>query len=151
MTLRKQSDLNCTKNSWHGREAYLLENDLIRLVCLTGGGHVSEFRFREGLNLPTLSPLWIPPWKTIEPFHYRENAHASQYGPPVTGRMISGIAGHSICLDYFGAPSQEEVEQGLSTHGEAPSSRWGKTEAARDGRKGSLDSCRPPAGRRSSL
>ena len=35
-----------------------------------------------------------------------------------------GLAGHSICLDYFGSPSAEEAQQGLSQHGEAPSARW---------------------------
>jgi len=38
--------------------------------------------------------------------------------------MLSGIAGHSLCLDYFGTPSFEEAEQGLSAHGEAPNSKW---------------------------
>jgi hypothetical protein len=42
--------------------------------------------------------------------------------------LLSGIAGHSICLDYFGPPSEEEAAQGLSFHGEAPISRWRKTD-----------------------
>lgn len=121
--------LSCKLSSWQGRQAFVLENDLIRLVTLTGGGHIAEFQFRDSSGLSTLNPLWIPPWKTIEPYQYREKAHTTLYGTPVTGRMISGIAGHSLCLDYFGGPSGEEAKQGLSIHGEAPSLRWRKGRA----------------------
>ncbi len=127
--MRSQSDLVCRPSSWHGRQAFLLENDLIRLVTLSGGGHIAEFRFREGSGLSTMNPLWIPHWKTIEPYQYQEEAHTAAYGTPVVGRMISGIAGHSLCLDYFGGPSEEEARQGLSIHGEAPSLRWRKVRA----------------------
>ncbi len=104
-----------------------MENDLVRLVTLTGGGHIAEFQFRSGLNLPTVNPLWIPPWKTIEPQQYKEKKHAKTYGPMETGKTVACVVGHCICLDYFGAPSPEETKQGLSIHGEAPCSRWRAT------------------------
>src|SRR6266404_3830946 len=100
--------LSCKLSSWQGRQAFVLENDLIRLITLTGGGHIAELRFREGCGPSTMNTLWIPPWRTIEPYRYQEKAHAAVYGPPAIGRMISGIAGHNLCLDYFGAPSDEE-------------------------------------------
>jgi hypothetical protein len=127
--VRSPSDLACKSSSWRGREAFVLENDLIRLITLAGGGHIAEFRFREGSGRSTMNPLWIPPWKTIEPYRYREKAHAAVYGTPAVGRMISGIVGHNLCLDYFGGPSEEEARQGLSIHGEAPSLRWRKVRA----------------------
>jgi len=65
----------------------------------------------------------------MEPFQYRSKAHAKRYGPISEGKLLSGIAGHNICLDYFGAPSEEEAAQGLSTHGEAPSLKWRKSSA----------------------
>jgi hypothetical protein len=77
--------------------------------------------------LPVLNPLWVPPWKSIEPYQYRAEKHAAEYGPINEGKLLSGIAGHNICLDYFGPPSEEEAAQGLSTHGEAPSARWQRT------------------------
>jgi hypothetical protein len=126
--LRPQSGLVCRASSWRGRRAFVLENDLVRLITLTGGGHIAEFRFRVGSGPSTLNPLWIPPWKTIEPYEYR-GAHRARYGPPAVGRMLSGIVGHNLCLDYFGSPSEEEVRQGLSIHGEAPSLRWRKVRA----------------------
>ncbi len=128
----------CTRAKWHDREAYVLRNDLVQLVTLLGGGHLAEFRFLESSGRPTLNPLWVPPWKTIEPYRYRPALHAAQYGPPATGRMIAGISGHNICLDYFGGPSDEEAEQGLSIHGEAPSARWRKMKLVRSERETSL-------------
>jgi len=97
---------------------------LIRLVTLTGGAHIAEFRFREKSGLSTINPLWNPPWKGIEPYLYREDVHAAKYSAPPTGQLLSGIAGHNLCLDYFGGPSKEEVKQGLPIHGEAGISLW---------------------------
>jgi hypothetical protein len=114
----------CKKTTWQGRSAWLLGNNLVEMVVLAGGGHIAEFRFRPATGLPNLNPLWTPPWKTIEPFHYDAEKHAHRYGPAITGKMIAGIAGHNLCLDYFGAPSEAEVKQGLSIHGEAPCLLW---------------------------
>jgi hypothetical protein len=116
--------LSCTKCVWNGRQGYLLGNGLIRLVVLIGGGHIAEFRFDDSSGLPSVNPLWIPHWKTIEPFRYRANLHARGFGSILEGKLLSGLVGHNICLDYFGLPSAEEAAQGLSEHGEAPSARW---------------------------
>jgi hypothetical protein len=132
-------NLICSPTSWQGRKAYALENDLVRLVILRGGGHVAEFRFRERPRVCSLNPLWLPPWKTIEPYHYRASIHQARYGAPLTGKMLSGIVGHNICLDYFGLPSEEEVKHGLSIHGEAPSSRWRKVRARAASRSARLE------------
>ena len=123
----KAHQLVCSKTKWQGREAYTLSNGLIQMVNLTGGGHIAELRFAEGSGLPTLNPLWTPPWKSIEPFQYSARSHAKRYGPLTEGKLLSGIAGHNICLDYFGPPSEAETAQGLSTHGEAPSLKWRKS------------------------
>jgi hypothetical protein len=123
----KAPQLVCSKTKWQGREAYTLSNGLIQMVNLTGGGHIAELRFAEGSGLPTLNPLWTPPWKSMEPFQYSARSHAKRYGPLTEGKLLSGIAGHNICLDYFGPPSAAETAQGLSTHGEAPSLKWCKS------------------------
>lgn len=121
------TQLACTKTKWNGREAYTLHNDLVQVVTLPGGGHIAEFQFLADTGLPVLNPLWVPPWKPMEPYHYREEKHAAEYGPMLEGKLLAGITGHNICLDYFGPPSEEEAAQGLSTHGEAPSAKWQKT------------------------
>jgi len=123
----KAHQLLCSKTKWQGREAYTLSNGLIQMMNLTGGGHIAELRFADGRGLPTLNPLWAPPWKSMEPFQYSARSHAKRYGPLTEGKLLSGIAGHNICLDYFGPPSDAETAQGLSTHGEAPSLKWRKS------------------------
>jgi len=124
--MKTNGELKCDKTSWRGRESYTLRNGLVRLVTLLGGGHIAEFRYDELTGMPSLNPLWQPPWKTMEPYCYRPELHASTYGPINEGKLLSGIAGHNICLDYFGPPSEEEAAYGLSFHGEAPISRWRK-------------------------
>ncbi len=126
------------KTKWNGREAYTLQNDLVQMVTLPGGGHIAGFQFLAGTGLPVLNPLWVPPWKSMEPYQYRAEKHAAVYGPINEGKLLSGIAGHNICLDYFGPPSEEEAAQGLSTHGEAPSARWQKTRLRATSREVSL-------------
>lgn len=118
----KRKALSISKTRWRGRDAYALSNAAIRLVTLTGGGHIAEFSLTQGD--PPVSPLWTAPWETIEPYTYRASRHASRYGSITEGKLLSGLAGHSICLDYFGSPSAEEAQHGLSQHGEAPSRRW---------------------------
>ena len=109
------------KSRWNGRDCYKLSNGSIRLVTLLGGGHIAEFSLTGDSSV---SPLWVPPWKTKEPYSYESNEDSRTYGDLLEGKLLSGISGHNICLDYFGSPSREEVKQGLSQHGEAPSSRW---------------------------
>ncbi len=122
-----EKKLACLKTKWNGREAYTLRNDLVQMVTLPGGGHIAEFQFLPETGLPVLNPFWVPHWKSMEPYQYQPAKHAATYGPVNEGKLLSGISGHNICLDYFGPPSEEEAAQGLSTHGEAPSAKWQKT------------------------
>jgi len=126
---------SCTRTAWRGREARLLGNGVVRLVTLLGGGHIAEFRFEGASGEPSVNPLWVPPWPTMEPDRYRPAQHDRIYGSLNEGKLLSGVAGHSLCMDYFGPPSEEEAAQGLSQHGEAPSSRW-KVTARRVSRRG---------------
>ncbi|MGH9377280.1 MAG: hypothetical protein ACRD1I_00645 [Terriglobia bacterium] len=137
--MQKDQGVVCSKTMWQGREAFAVENDLIRMVSLISGGHVVEFQFRKPTGLPTLNPLWVPPWKTIDHDRYDEKRHASRYGPAATGKLICGLAGHNICLDYFGVPSDEEARRGLAIHGEAPSARWRKEKDSADGSRSALN------------
>jgi hypothetical protein len=82
--------------------------------------------------------MWVPPWDTIEPYEYKEKLHVRTYGTLTEGKLLSGLAGHSLCLDYFGLPSPEEAASGLSLHGEAPSSKWKLTAAQVSAMRASL-------------
>ena len=101
--------------TYHGRRAGTIENETIRLTVLAGGGHVAE-----ALHKPSgVNPLWLPPWPSIEPSSYRREKHP-QYGPSDEALVLSGIMGHSICLDTYGSPSPEEFAAGVPVHGEGP-------------------------------
>jgi hypothetical protein len=109
------------RNLLHGRAGWRIETDWGRIAVLEGGGHICEANLKA---CGELNPLWTPPWKTIDPQNYWPSRHARLYGPPPDGRLLAGIAGHSLSFDHFGPPSKEEVAVGRSTHGEAPSVKW---------------------------
>jgi hypothetical protein len=99
---------------FQNREALQLETKALRVTVLRGGGHIAEILHKKtGTN-----PLWIPPWSSIEPAQYDALLYP-QYGLNEDGRLLSGIMGHSLCLDIFGPPSDEELSHGISVHGEA--------------------------------
>lgn len=118
--------LHCYRDMWRGRQCFRLGNGLLELVVLTGGGHIAQLRLKRPPGRPSISPLWVPPWKTIEPYAYRTTRHTARFGSITEGKLLCGLSGHNLCLDYFGSPSPEEAQQGLSQHGEAPSLRWRK-------------------------
>ena len=112
-----------------GRPGFRLQAEWGYVSVLDGGGHICELvSHKHG----TLNPLWKPTWKTIDPSTYTPGKHTRVYGPPPEGRLLAGIAGHSISFDYFGPPSPEEIAAGHSTHGEAPVVDWRRQ--ARSGR-----------------
>ena len=92
-----------------------------RVGVLEGGGHICELSLN---TVAGVNPLWIPPWTTIDPGRYSPVKHRRVYGPPPDGKLLAGIAGHSLGFDHFGPPSHEETAAGLATHGEAPSTKW---------------------------
>jgi hypothetical protein len=67
----------------------------------------------------------------MDPPKYDPRKHRRIYGPPPEGRLLAGIAGHSISFDYFGPPSPEEIAAGHGTHGEAPVVKWRRQPNAR--------------------
>jgi hypothetical protein len=100
--------------SFHNRHAAQIENESIRLTVTSEGGHIAEILHkRSGVN-----PLWIPPWPSIEPSTWSREKHP-EYGADAESKLLSGIMGHNLCLDLFGAPSAEEAAAGMTVHGEA--------------------------------
>jgi len=100
--------------SFHNRRAAQIENDGVRLTVTAEGAHISEI-----LHKPSgVNPLWIPPWPSIEPSTWSREKHP-EYGADAESKLLSGIMGHNLCLDLFGAPSPEEAAAGMTVHGEA--------------------------------
>ncbi|HEX4487924.1 MAG TPA: hypothetical protein VH088_16730 [Terriglobales bacterium] len=112
-----------TKTIFEGRRALQLENEFLRVTVLEEGGHIAEvFDKRAGL-----SPLWVPPWPSIEPSSFSPEKHP-QFGSGPDAKLLAGIMGHNLCLDLFGVPSPEEALAGLTVHGEASVDRYAITE-----------------------
>jgi hypothetical protein len=100
---------------YRGRRARSIENDDLRLTVLEEGGHIAEvFDKQSGIN-----PLWTPAWPSMEPSAFDPAVHGAQYGAGSDGKLLAGIAGHNLCLDIFGGPSDEEAAAGVTAHGEA--------------------------------
>jgi hypothetical protein len=100
--------------SFHNRRGAQIENESIRLTVTVEGGHIAEILHKQtGVN-----PLWISPWPSIEPSTWSREKHP-EYGADAESRLLSGIMGHNLCLDLFGAPSAEEAAAGITVHGEA--------------------------------
>jgi len=99
---------------FQNREALQLETKALRVTVLREGGHIAEILYKKtGIN-----PLWIPPWSSIEPSQYDASQYP-EYGANEESKLLSGIMGHSLCMDIFGPPSDEELSHGISVHGEA--------------------------------
>lgn len=99
---------------FHGRDAVSIESPELRVTALREGGHIAEVLHKRS----GVSPLWIPPWPSIEPSQFDAGHHA-EYGNGGDARLLAGIMGHNLCLDIFGAPSPEEAAMGITPHGEA--------------------------------
>ena len=106
--------------TFRGRQGFRLDNGVLQVTMLSGGGHVADMhRGTDGVN-----PLWVPQWPTLEPSEYDPAVHGSAYGGPAAGRLLASIMGHNVCLDFFGDPSPEELARGITVHGEAPTGAW---------------------------
>jgi hypothetical protein len=102
------------ETTFNGRRAVAIENDDLRVTLLPGGGHIAEVCDKaSGVN-----PLWTPPWPSIDPAEFDAARHRD-YGDGIDAALLAGIAGHNLCLDIFGGPSDEEARAGLPVHGEA--------------------------------
>jgi hypothetical protein len=100
-----------------------VSNERVQLTVLTNGGAISELRyvFPGGTSSPNL--LWETPWPTMDPQRFKKRDE-QRYGPASVGKFLAGFTGSTLCLDYFGAPSEAEIRQGLCLHGEASVVPW---------------------------
>jgi hypothetical protein len=104
---------------YRNRRAACIENENVRVTVLAEGGHVAEIAHK-----PTgANPLWTPPWPSIEPSAYSFVKHP-EYGSSNEAHVLSGLMGHSLCLDTYGMPSAEEFAAGIPVHGEGPVVRY---------------------------
>ena len=109
----------------HGRHAWVLDNGVVRIAALRGGGHLAEFRFVSGDSRRRVNPMRVPHYPTIEPYEYDPARHDALYGDGSHRWLSSGYMGHLLCFPAFGPPSsEEEIRNQLGNHGEAPIVEW---------------------------
>ncbi|MGC2163519.1 MAG: hypothetical protein WA634_16540 [Silvibacterium sp.] len=108
---------------WKDRDALMLNNGSIRVVVLAGGGHLAELRIM-GAGTPSPNLLWEAPWVTADPGSHELRQLGELYGGAPTGPFLAGYTGHTLCLDTFGLPSQDDAARGIPLHGEAPARMW---------------------------
>jgi hypothetical protein len=112
------------ESSLHGRRAFVLENHLMRVSTLPGGGFIGEVRFKSDDLKKSVNPLRVPHYPTIDPFTYDIDQHGALYGTGMQRRLMSGYMGHFICFPHFGASSPAEFAQDYGQHGEALAVEW---------------------------
>jgi hypothetical protein len=57
--------------NFRGRRAVSIENESLRVTVLQEGGHIAQILDKSS----GVSPLWIPPWPSIEPSAYDRGQH----------------------------------------------------------------------------
>src|SRR6266568_5000426 len=55
-----------SESFYQGRRAVTIENQLLRVTVLIGGGHIAEVYEKSA----DINPLWTPPCKSIEPAEF---------------------------------------------------------------------------------
>ena len=109
------------------RYAVCLENDILSLIVLPGGGHIASLTLKSN----PLNPLWEPIWPGEEP-GVRNIVDPEIYGDSSEGLLLSSITGHNLCIDVFGEQSKGEEAVGLTFHGEAGMVQWSVGECDAD-------------------
>lgn len=123
------------EGEFHGRRAFVLENDNMRVSTLPGGGFIGEIRFKSSDPKKSVNPLRVPHYQTIDPFTYDPAKHGALYGTDIQRRLMSGYMGHFLCFPNYGPSSEAELRQDYGQHGEALAVEWkrNKVETRKDG------------------
>jgi hypothetical protein len=115
----------------HGRRAFVLENDQMRISTLPGGGFIGEIRFKSSDPKKSVNPMRVPHYPTIDPFTYDIAKYGDLYGTGIQRRLMSGYMGHFLCFPQFAASSPAEFSQDYGQHGEALAVEWKLNQAER--------------------
>lgn len=107
-----------------GRAAWTIDTPDLRVTILKGGGHVAEIALK---SPGAINPLWIQERPTIDPAQFNAARDAQTYGGGPSAKLMSGLAGHSLCFPYWGNPSAVEERAGMTFHGETGVVNWTST------------------------
>lgn len=115
------------EESLHGRRAWVLDNGLMRVATLPGGGFIGEVRLDSADPRKSVNPMRVPHYQTIDPYTYDAAKHGALYGTGIQRRLMSGYMGQFLCFPHFAASSEAEFRQDLGQHGEALAVEWKRT------------------------
>ena len=107
-----------------GRSAWTIDTPQLRVTILKGGGHVAEIALK---STGAVSPLWVQTRPTIDPAHFNATRDSQTYGGGSSAKLMSGLAGHSLCFPWWGNPSAAEERAGMTFHGETGIADWTQT------------------------
>ena len=105
--------------AFRSRSAVAISNDHVELIIVMGGGHLASFTRRD----QPVNVFWEPAWASLDPGLRRIQSRET-YGDGPEAGLLSGILGHNLCVDVFGAQSDGEVAAGLAIHGEVGLVAW---------------------------
>jgi hypothetical protein len=100
--------LSAQVSDFEGRPAVVLSNGKIELTVTLSGAALANLALLEDPS------RFSPYWNTARAMRLAGGASKS----------AGGGLGHFLCLDGFGAPSQEEIKAGYAFHGEANGRRF---------------------------
>jgi hypothetical protein len=109
---------------FHGRHAFVLENEQMRISVLSGGGFIGEIRFKSTDPNKNINPMRVPHYRTIDPYTYDVVKHGDLYGTGTDRRLMSGYMGHFLAFPQFLESSPAEFRQDYGVHGEALAVQW---------------------------
>ncbi|MDE0043665.1 MAG: hypothetical protein OXT74_16615, partial [Candidatus Poribacteria bacterium] len=92
--------LTCSRGT--GDEKFVLSNGTVQVSVAPSGGGITEFRFLDGI---------------VNPLNWEMGRESVPNDQPY-------LRGHFLCLDRWGAPSDAEMENGMTFHGEAAYVPW---------------------------
>jgi hypothetical protein len=96
---------------------------------LESGGHIARITLQEG---PDVNPLWTQNRATIDSDRFDPKIHGVLYGNDSEAKLISGLAGHNLCVPFWGDPTAAEYAAGMTYHGESSTVRWNEVQSAAD-------------------
>ncbi|MGA8151371.1 MAG: hypothetical protein WB952_10510 [Terriglobales bacterium] len=105
------------------RPAWRIETEQIRISIMECGAHVAEIVLK---GADEVNPLWIQDRPTIDSDQFDPDIHGALYGTGYEARLLSGLAGHNLCFPFWGNPSLNEAQAGMTVHGETNIVRWEK-------------------------
>src|SRR5260221_2722799 len=117
----KAPRLTYTKTKWRNRPAFCLNNGVVQLTTLTGGGHIANFCLVDSTGTG-VNALWEAPWVPMDPDKFR-SSHIRKYGPTPVGKFLATFTRHAVCLDYFEEPSEAGTPLGPALRPDAATSR----------------------------